>query len=166
MRAYAFLLATSVTALHPVAPALPARAAVRPAAALVQTARAPPPAMFEIDFSYVIGIGALVVGLGGGVALIAFTENAGKKNEERSNQQPCVECKSAQVVQCTICRGSGEDALAQYVAGVREMAGETDGDSSVSTVTVDDWESGPKSVEMYGEILKAYPPKATANLCQ
>ena len=108
--------------------------------------------------------GHLVVGLGVGIALIAFTENAGKKNEERANQQPCVECKAAQVVQCTICQGSGEDALAQYVAGVREMAGEN-GESGVSTVTVDDWESGPKKVEMYGDILKAYPPKAITNLC-
>lgn len=64
-----------------------------------------------------------------------------------------------------LCRA--EDALAQYVAGVREMAGEEGSSASagVSTVTVDDWEMGEKSVEMYSEILAAYPPKVTTNVC-
>jgi len=57
-----------------------------------------------------------------------------------------------------------EDALAQYVAGVREMAGEEG--ASTSTVQVDDWESGPRTVEMYGEILGKFPVKAASNRCQ
>lgn len=35
----------------------------------------------DIDMSTVIGVGAAFAGLGGGIALIAFTENAGKRNE-------------------------------------------------------------------------------------
>jgi hypothetical protein len=46
---------------------------------------------------------------------------------------------------------------------VREAVGEEVGPS---TVTVEDWESGPKQVEMFAEILSKYPVKATENQCQ
>jgi len=139
-------------------------APARPAAAV---ARATPPAMFEIDSNVLIGVGTLLASVGGGIGLIAFTENAGKANEERDNEQPCFECKGVKVVTCTICGGSGEDSLAQYVKGVRAEAGEEVGGSAVSTVTVDDWEAGSVQIEMYGEILAAYPPKVTgASACE
>jgi hypothetical protein len=110
------------------------------------------PAMLDIDMSTVVGVGAALVGIGGGVGLIAFTENAGKRNEAVENQQPCVECKGTQVTECTICKGSGQDQFASYVAGVQEMAGE-EGSTTAPTVTVDDWDSGPKEVVMFKEIL-------------
>jgi hypothetical protein len=85
-----------------------------PTAQLVKRAASP---SMDIDMGVVAGAGALLVGLGGGIGLIALTENAGKRNEQASNIQPCVVCKGAQVVECTVCRGTGSDPLAQYVAG-------------------------------------------------
>jgi DnaJ-class molecular chaperone len=99
------------------------------------------------------------VGVGGGVGLIALTENAGKRNEEKTNEQPCVECKSRKVVDCPICRGEGRDQFAEYVAGVKEAAGEEP--VSTSTVTVSDWDAGEVQVEMYGDILSKFPVKVT-----
>mmetsp|Transcript_41144 Transcript_41144/g.90328 ORF Transcript_41144/g.90328 Transcript_41144/m.90328 type:complete len:194 (+) Transcript_41144:107-688(+) len=115
-----------------------------------------------IDMNTVAGVAAGLLGVGGGVALIAFTENAGKANEQRANAQPCVECKGEKVVTCTICDGSGVDPLATLVQGVREATGEA---KPANVVTVEDWDSGPKQVIMYEEILSAYPVKATENVC-
>ena len=50
---------------------------VRPASAHAVT-RVQPPQMIDFDMNTVIGVGTLFGGLGGGVALIAFTENAGQ----------------------------------------------------------------------------------------
>jgi len=133
-------------------------------AASLVVPRAAPPVMFDVDMSTVVGLGAAFVGIGGGIGLIAFTENAGKRNDAQENAQPCVECKSAKVVSCTICKGTGSDPLASYVAGVRDMAGEGAGDA-VPTVTIDDWEDGEKQVVMFEEILKNYPPKTTESVC-
>lgn len=135
----------------------------------VPTVRAPArsPAPRCVDLDTIIGVGVALGGVVGGVGLIAFTENAGKRNEESENVQQCVECLGKQVTTCTICKGSGSDPLASLVAGVREMSGES-GESSASTtkVLVEDWADGPKQVEMYGEILKSFPPKVTADLCE
>ena len=103
------------------------------------------PAMIEFDMSTVLGLGAAFVGIGGGIGLIAVTENAGKRNDELANDQPCVVCKAVKVVPCTVCQGTGQDQFAQYVAAVQEEAGEVN-DSGGSTVLVDDWDSGPKAV--------------------
>jgi len=134
------------------------------AAALVQR-RAIAPAMLDIDSSYLLGGGALFVGLGGGIGLIALTENAGKRNEEADNAQPCVVCKGERVVKCPVCDGTGADQFASYVAGVQEMAGEKGDSMAEPTVTVDDWDEGPKQVVMFKEILSKYPVKATENVC-
>lgn len=154
------LLPAAALALQ-VAPLTPA---VRPTA----VARAAPPAMFDIDMNVIIGAGTLIASIGGGIAVIQFTEGAGKANEERNNQQPCVVCKTAKVNKCTICQGSGQDSLADYVKGVQDMAGEAGGvppPPGVSTVTIDDWEVGEISVEMYSDILKDYPIIATESVC-
>ena len=45
----------------------------------------------------------------------------------------------------------GQDQFASYVAGVQEMSGE--GGIKESKVVVDDWDSGPKEVVMFKEIL-------------
>ena len=121
--------------------------------------------MIDVDMSTVLGVGAALVGVGGGIGLIAFTENAGKRNDATDNAQPCVECKGLKVTTCTICKGTGQDALASYVANVREAAGEEGGSAAVPTVEVDDWESGPKRVTLFEDILSAYPVKVTENIC-
>ena len=82
----------------------------------------------------VIGGAALLVGVGGGVGLIAFAENAGKQNEERQSVQPCVVCTGKMVVDCTICSGSGVDQFADLVAGVRAEVGD---EESAGKVTVE-----------------------------
>jgi len=124
------------------------------------------PAAQMIDTDVLIGVGTLLASTFGGVALIAFTENAGKRNEESSNAQVCVECNGAKVVTCTICQGTGSDPYASLVAGVREMTGEVGGEAKAAgTVVIEDWASGPKEVVMYEEILSAYPVKVTENVC-
>ena len=143
--------------------ALQLAAVAPPVARPTAIARAPPAAMIEFDMSYIIGGGALFVGLGGGIALISFTENAGKKNADSENAQPCVVCKSNRVTPCTICSGTGRDEFAQYVAGVREEAGEIGGTSTIATTTVDDWEEGEKVVEMFADILNQFPVKVTGS---
>lgn len=50
-----------------------------------------------IDWNTVLGVGVALSGIFGGIALISFTENAGKRNEELANAQPCVECKGEKV---------------------------------------------------------------------
>ena len=136
-------------------------AAMRPAAS---NTRAVAPAMIDTDV--LIGGATLLVSTVGGVGLIAFTENAGKRNEEKANAQVCVKCKGKKVITCTICQGTGEDPLAQYVAGVQAELGGPPPPPGQSTVSVDDWEDGTKEVVMYADILAAYPPKVTENVCQ
>lgn len=138
---------------------LPARAA-RPQSTAAAVSRAQTPKMLDTDL--LIGVGTLAVSIGGGVGLIAFTENAGKRNEAMANSQVCVDCNGNKVVTCTICQGTGSDPFASLVAGVREMTGET----SDSKVIVEDWASGPKEVIMYEDILSAYPPKVTESVCE
>ena len=74
-----------------------------------------------------------------------------------------MECKGERVCTCTICKGSGVDELSSYVKGVREAAGEDE--SNKSMVTVEDWDTGPRQVELFGEILAKYPVKAKENIC-
>jgi len=139
---------------------LPARTAPT-ASSSVARAHAPPR---MIDTDILIGGATLLVGLGGGVGLIALTENAGKRNEAAANAQPCVVCKGEQVTTCTICQGTGVDPYASLVAGVKEMAGEEG--ATADKVMVEDWAAGPKAVVMYEEILSRYPVKATESVCE
>ena len=129
-----------------------------------QSSRYASPAMIEFDTSTIVGLGAAFVGIGGGVGLIAFTENAGKRNEAKSNAQPCVECKGEKVLPCTLCKGSGVDPFASLVAGVKEMVDGDEGPKG-NRILVDDWDEGQKEVEMYAEILGQYPVKATESVC-
>jgi len=161
---FRFVVAASVGLLGTADALQLAQPAVRPQLQLQHRRVAVAPAMLDIDMSTVLGVGAALVGVGGGIGLIAFTENAGKRNDAVDNAQPCVECKGTKVTECTICKGSGQDQFASYVAGVQEMSGE--GGIKESKVVVDDWDSGPKEVVMFKEILDQYPVKATANVCQ
>jgi hypothetical protein len=110
-----------------------------------------------LDMDTIGGIAIALGGVGGGIALIALTEKAGQRNEEAANEQPCVVCKGARVVTCPVCQGTGRDQYADLVKGVREAAGEVGEKTTV--ITVDDWEDGPKQVELFKEILSKYPVK-------
>ena len=110
-----------------------------------------------------------LAGAGAGVALIGFTENAGVKNEETSNSQPCVVCKGTGVEVCSICEGTGVDQFADLVAGVQEATAVAVGAAPTpsNVVTIEDWEAGPKQVVMYEEILSKYPVKSSgADKCE
>jgi len=102
---------------------------------------------------------ALLAGIGGGIGVIAATENAGVRNEERENTQPCFECNGKRVVDCAICKGEGRDQFASLVKGVQEAVGEEETKSN--TVIVDDWAAGPREEEIFGDILDKYPVKVT-----
>ena len=148
------MLAT--TALLCSAFVVPTPPMVTPSASAV-VARGVAPRMLDMDT--IGGVAIALAGVGGGIGLIAFTENAGKRNEEAANQQPCVVCEGKQVVECPVCKGEGRGQFAELVAGVQEFSGEQP--TSVSTVTVDDWADGPKQVQMFEEILNRYPQKFT-----
>lgn len=64
-----------------------------------------------VDYGTLSGLGVAVAGAFGGVALMAFTEQQGKRGQERVNVQPCVECKGSKVTTCNVCKGSGVDVL-------------------------------------------------------
>ena len=72
--------------------------------------------MLGLDTETIVGVSALLVGLGGGVGLIAFTEKQGEATEGRANALPCVECTGRLVVDCTICQGSGEASFFRALA--------------------------------------------------
>ena len=102
-----------------------------------------------IDMETIIGVGVTLAGVGGGIGLIVLTENAGKRNDDVSNQQVCVECKAVKVIECSLCKGTGTDPFADLVAGVQEMAGDVPPPpaktKTAGTVTgpiiIDDWDS-------------------------
>jgi len=114
-----------------------------------------------VDTETLISVGVLLASAGGGVALIAFTENAGKRDAD--NAQVCVECKGEKVVPCSLCKGTGTDPFADLVKGVQEMTGDAE---SVDKVVIDDWDVGAREVVMFKEILSKYPVKATEKVCQ
>lgn len=121
--------------------------------------------MLELDATTIGAAVALFAGLGGGIGLIAFTEAAGTR--ESSSTDPCVVCDGKKVTTCTICKGTGEDPLADLVAGRRAMTGEGD-ESSVgdAKIMIDDWDDGPREIVMYEEILKDFPVKAVKSKCE
>ena len=63
-------------------------------------------------------------------------------------------CKGELVVPCPVCKGTGTDQFASYVAGVREMAGE---ETAANAITVDDWDSGPRQVVLF-KVCQCSPP--------
>ncbi|GAB0492420.1 hypothetical protein MMPV_003682 [Pyropia vietnamensis] len=64
-----------------------------------------------VDYGTLSGLGVAIAGAFGGVALMAFTEQQGKRGQERVNVQPCVECRGSKVTTCNLCKGSGVDPL-------------------------------------------------------
>ena len=64
-----------------------------------------------LDQNTILAIGSAVLGIGGGIALVAFTEQQGQRGEVRGNIQPCVECLGETRVTCNVCKGTGRDPL-------------------------------------------------------
>ena len=52
---------------------------------------------------------------------------------------------------CPVCKGTGADQFASYVASVQKEIGE---ETKSNTVLVDDWDSGPKQVELFKDMTK------------
>lgn len=67
------------------------------------------PRMLEQNTVLALLTGA--AGIGGGIALVAWTENQGKRTEEHTNTQVCVVCDGNKVITCTVCNGTGKDPL-------------------------------------------------------
>ena len=64
-----------------------------------------------IDQQTVTIIATMLAGIGGGIALVAWTENQGKRTDQRVNLQPCVECKGETTTKCNVCNGTAKDPL-------------------------------------------------------
>ncbi|CAN8061859.1 unnamed protein product [Agarophyton chilense] len=64
-----------------------------------------------IDQNAIAIVATMITGIGGGIALVAWTENQGKRTEQRENTQPCTECKGETTTQCNVCNGSTKDPL-------------------------------------------------------
>lgn len=94
-------------------PAAPATSALRRARTpnvAAQRGRRVQPHM-AIDQNTILGVLAGAAGLGGGIALVAWTETQGERTDERANTQLCFECKGAKVITCEVCEGSGQNPL-------------------------------------------------------
>lgn len=64
-----------------------------------------------IEQNTLVAVATILVGTGGGIALVAWTEKQGKRTDQRQNLQPCVECKGNTTVICNVCNGSEKDPL-------------------------------------------------------
>lgn len=64
-----------------------------------------------LEQNTILAVGTACLGIGGGVALLAFTEQQGERGDSRGNMQLCVECQGEQRVTCNVCKGSGKDPL-------------------------------------------------------
>mmetsp|Transcript_18651 Transcript_18651/g.74986 ORF Transcript_18651/g.74986 Transcript_18651/m.74986 type:complete len:136 (-) Transcript_18651:1991-2398(-) len=64
-----------------------------------------------VDQSTVVAAGTALLGTMGGIGLLVFTEEQGKRNEQRPNTQRCVECSGVGIVSCNICGGDGRDPV-------------------------------------------------------
>ena len=67
--------------------------------------------MLVLDSNTILAVVTALVGLGGGIGLVAWTENQGLRTEQRVNDQPCFDCKGAKEVACAICKGTGQDPV-------------------------------------------------------
>ncbi|PXF46861.1 Protein disulfide-isomerase LQY1, chloroplastic [Gracilariopsis chorda] len=64
-----------------------------------------------IEQSTIAIIATMLAGMGGGIALVAWTESQGKRTELRENTQPCAECQGETTTVCNVCNGSKQDPL-------------------------------------------------------
>lgn len=64
-----------------------------------------------VDQSVVLGVLVGLAGVGGGIALVAWTEDQGKRTSLRQNTQPCVDCRGETTNVCSVCNGSRQNPL-------------------------------------------------------
>ena len=64
-----------------------------------------------IEQNTLVAVATILVGTGGGIALVAWTEKQGKRTDQRQNLQPCVECKGETTVVCNVCNGTIKDPI-------------------------------------------------------
>lgn len=66
-----------------------------------------------LDQTTVVAVATVVLGVGGGIGLVAWTEAQGRRTEARENVQPCAECRGETTTPCNVCNSSGKDPLDQ-----------------------------------------------------
>lgn len=64
-----------------------------------------------VEQSTLVAVATIIAGVGGGIGLVAWTEQQGKRTEERENIQLCTECSGDTTVVCNVCTGSCKDTL-------------------------------------------------------
>jgi len=81
-----------------------------------------------VEQNTLVAVGTAVLGTLGGIGLLVWTEQQGKRSESRPNRQVCFDCKGNKVVQCNICGGTGKDPVfksddepCQYCDGKGEL---------------------------------------------
>lgn len=90
------------------------RTSLRPKPTVNVTERRRPPrraAPRMLEQNTVLALLTGAAGIGGGIALVAWTENQGKRTEERVNTQVCVVCDGNKVITCTVCNGTGKNPI-------------------------------------------------------
>lgn len=66
-----------------------------------------------MDTNPVLVAATTLLGTAGGIGLLVFTENQGKRTEERENTQPCTECAGVKETVCEVCSGEGLNVIKQ-----------------------------------------------------
>lgn len=64
-----------------------------------------------LDQNTLIGAATAFAGIGGGIALVLWTESQGKRTDERTNVQSCFECNGDKTTVCDVCKGSRQDPI-------------------------------------------------------
>lgn len=59
-----------------------------------------------IEQNTIMIVTTMLAGIGGGIGLVAWTENQGKQTGERKNTQSCTECRGETTITCNVCNGS------------------------------------------------------------
>jgi hypothetical protein len=74
-----------------------------------------------LDQTTLLSVAVSILGVGGGIGLLAFYEQQGERTNERENTQPCTECKDSIVGRgrtvCEVCGGDGLNPLRNSQGG-------------------------------------------------
>ena len=80
-----------------------------------------------LEQNTLVAVATMFAGIGGGVGLVAWTEQQGARTITRPNTQVCTACLGEKVVVCTVCGGSGKDPLDE-----NEVCSYCDGEGTVT----------------------------------
>jgi len=67
----------------------------------------------SLDQNTVLAVASAILGIGGGIGLVAFTENQGERSDARGQTMQCVDCFGSGRIECNICKGTGVNPLAE-----------------------------------------------------